>query len=69
MEMRGPSLVFRSLDYYLFKPRCAELIKKVYAADPLLCARCGGAMRIIALCEAFDYVKWPASDPSHLPAS
>ena len=28
------------------------LIKKVYHADPLLCPRCGGKMRIIAFIEA-----------------
>lgn len=32
----------------LFKQRWSDLIKKVYAADPLLCPRCGGTMRIIA---------------------
>ncbi len=30
----------------LFKQRGAELIKKVYEADPLACPRCEGAMRI-----------------------
>jgi len=32
----------------IFKQRWAELTKKEYEADPLLCGRCGGAMRIIA---------------------
>ena len=35
-----------------------ELIKKVWEADPLLCPRCSKEMRIVSLCEAFDYVKW-----------
>ncbi len=55
----------------LFKQRWAELIKKVYAADPLVCARCGGAMRIIAFIDQPDVIEkilthlglWP--HPSH----
>ena len=30
------------------KQRWAQLIKKVYETDPLICPRCGGSMRIIA---------------------
>ncbi len=56
-ERRGPGLVFRSSDYYLFKPRWAELIKKVYEADPLVCVRCGGAMRIIAFIDQPDMIE------------
>ncbi len=29
----------------------AEMIRKVYETDPLLCPRCGGEMRIIAFIE------------------
>ncbi len=32
----------------VFKRRWAELIKKAYDADPLLCPLCGGTMCIIA---------------------
>jgi hypothetical protein len=28
------------------------LIKRIYQADPLLCAKCGGTMKIIAFIEA-----------------
>ncbi len=38
----------------IFKQRWAELIKKGYEADPLLCPRCGGAMRIIACIDRPD---------------
>lgn len=31
------------------KQRWAQFIKKVYEADPLVCPRCGGSMRIITL--------------------
>ncbi len=34
---------------WTLKPRGAQLIKKVYEADPLLCPRYWGAMRIIAV--------------------
>ncbi len=55
----------------VFKQRWAELIKKVHAADPLLCVRCGGAMRIIAFIDQPDVIEkilthlglWP--HPTH----
>ncbi len=33
------------------------MIKKVYAADSLLCQRCGGAMRIIAFIDQPDVIE------------
>ena len=41
----------------LFKQRWAELTKNVYEADPLLCERCGGAMRIIAFLDQPDVIE------------
>ncbi len=41
----------------IFKQRWAELIKKVYAADPLVCVRCGGAMRISAFIDQPDVIE------------
>ena len=41
----------------IFKQRRAELIKKVYEADPLFCARCGGAMRIIAFIDQREVIE------------
>ncbi len=57
----------------LFKQRWADLIKKVYAADPLLCPRCGGTMHIIAVIDQPDVIEkilrhlglWP--HPAHAP--
>jgi len=57
----------------VFKQRWAELIKKVYAADPLVCPRCEGTMRIIACIEQPEVIEtilthlglWP--HPSHAP--
>jgi len=41
----------------IFKQRWADLIKKVYEADPLLCTQCGGAMRIIAFIDQPDVIE------------
>jgi hypothetical protein len=57
----------------VFKQRWAQFIKKVYEADPLLCPRCGGAMRIIAFIDQREVIEkilthlrlWPF--PSHAP--
>jgi hypothetical protein len=32
----------------LLSPEWAEMIRKVYEVDPLLCPQCGGQMRVIA---------------------
>jgi hypothetical protein len=47
----------------------ARLIKQVYQVDPLVCPRCGGAMRILAFIEQPEIVEeilthlrlWPAA--------
>ena len=41
----------------MFKQRWAELIKKVYEADPLLCPRYGGTMCIIALIDQPEVIE------------
>ncbi len=41
----------------IFKQRWAELIKKVYEADPLPCTRCGGAMRNIAFIDQPEVIE------------
>lgn len=51
----------------------ARLIKQVYEVDPLVCPRCSGTMRIIALIEQPAVIErilthlglWPA--PAHSP--
>jgi len=58
------------------KQRWAQLIKKVYEADPLICPRCGGGMRIIALIDQPEVIEkilthlelWPYA-PMPLPAA
>ena len=57
----------------IFKQRWAELIKKVYEADPLPCTRFGGAMRIIHFIDQPEVIEkilthlglWP--HPAHAP--
>ena len=57
----------------VFKQRWAELIKKVYEADPLMCPRCAGGTRIIAFIDKPDVIEkiltylrlWPYA--SHAP--
>jgi hypothetical protein len=34
----------------------ARLIRKIYAADPLVCPRCGGRMKVIAAIERDDII-------------
>ena len=58
------------------KQRWGQLIKKVYEADPLICPRCGGGMRIIALIDQPEVIEkilthlelWPYA-PMPLPAA
>jgi hypothetical protein len=38
-------------EYHVSSRGWAEMIRKVYEIDPLLCPRCGGRMRIIAFIE------------------
>ena len=38
-------------EYHVPPRGWAEMIRKVYEIDPLLCPRCGGRMRIIAFIE------------------
>jgi hypothetical protein len=40
-----------------YRKNWARLIQKIYEVDPLTCPKCWGIMRILALCEAIDYVK------------
>jgi hypothetical protein len=37
-----------SLEWRAARRRWAQLIRRIYEVDPLVCPRCGGTMRIIA---------------------
>ena len=53
----------------------ARLIRQIYAADPLVCPRCGGRMKVIAVIEQAEVIfrilshlgLVPAEDPSRTP--
>jgi len=36
----------------------AQLIKKVYAVDPLICPHCGGELRFLAVIEEAPVIQW-----------
>jgi hypothetical protein len=59
-----PAIVKNEMSSKEWRQNWARLIQKIYEVDPLICPKCQGRMRIIALCEAIDYVKLPASDSS-----
>jgi hypothetical protein len=44
----GPTEQDHSSDSRALRRRWAEMIKRVYEVDPLVCPRCHGEMRIIA---------------------
>jgi len=44
----GPTEQDQSSDSRALRRRWAEMIKRVYEVDPLVCPRCHGEMRIIA---------------------
>jgi hypothetical protein len=43
--------LFRPSDPFLPSKGWAEMIKKVYEIDPLICPKCGGIMRIVSFIE------------------
>ena len=63
------------------RSRWAAIIQKVYEVDPLVCQKCGGRMRVIALIERKDQPQvvegrsivpfgWnPRNDPRHSSSS
>jgi hypothetical protein len=53
-EPQPPAAVPRTVPARARAQRWAELIRRVYEADPLRCPRCGGRMKIIAFLEPRD---------------
>jgi hypothetical protein len=37
--------------------RWADLLRLIYEVDPLVCVRCGGAMRVVAIVTARDTIE------------
>lgn len=51
--------VYRGWSQFALNKGWDEMIRKVYEVDPMLCPRCGGTMRVIALltdCAVFDRI-------------
>ena len=36
----------------------AEMIRKVYEVDPMICSKCGGRMKVVAFITEFEAVDW-----------
>ncbi len=47
----NPSLIIEQEEVFVPSKGWAEMIRKVYEVDPLLCPSCGGQMRIISFIE------------------
>ena len=52
-----PALIEAEISAEEFRRNWARLIKKVYHADPLVCPKCGGHMRIISFIEDKETIK------------
>jgi hypothetical protein len=52
-----PSLIEAEISTEEFRRNWARLIQKVYHADPLLCSKCSGHMRIISFIEDKETIK------------
>ena len=50
-EKANPYLILEEDEPFVPSKGWAEMIRKVYEVDPLLCASCGGRMRIISFIE------------------
>ncbi len=52
-----PALVESGISRTEFRKNWARLIQKVYHADPLLCSKCNGSMRIVSFIESPETIK------------
>ena len=50
-EKANPYLILEEDEPFVPSKGWADMIRKVYETDPLLCPKCGGQMRIIAFIE------------------
>jgi len=50
-EAANPFLIIEQEEQFVPSKGWAEMIRKVYEIDPLLCLKCGGQMRIISFIE------------------
>jgi hypothetical protein len=52
-----PALIDSDISPQAFQKNWARLIQKIYHVNPLLCAKCSGAMRIISLIDNSEIIK------------
>ena len=52
------TVLYRVLFHHIFIPSSgwAEMIKKVYEINPLICPKCGGTMRIVSFIEDYKVI-------------
>ncbi len=52
-----PHLIDTDIDSKEFRKNWSRLIQKVYGRDPLICPKCSGKMKVIALIDDIDVIK------------
>ena len=56
-DMLVPALIDTEMSKKVFRKNWSRLIQKIYHADPLVCPKCSGKMRIISFIEEPDVIK------------
>ncbi|MBT9140249.1 MAG: hypothetical protein DDT30_00825 [Dehalococcoidia bacterium] len=56
-DMLVPALIDTEVSKKAFRKNWSRLIQKIYHADPLVCPKCSGKMRIISFIEEPDVIK------------
>jgi hypothetical protein len=49
-------LIFEDENPFISSKGWAEMIKKVYEIDPLICPQCGGTMRIVSFIDDYKVI-------------
>ena len=56
-DMLVPALIDTEISKKEFRKNWSQLIQKIYHADPLVCPKCSGKMRVISFIEEPDVIK------------
>jgi len=57
LDKQVPFLIDTDIDSKKFRKSWSRLIQKVYGRDPLVCPKCSGKMKVIALIDDLDVIK------------
>ena len=57
LDEQVPYLIDTDIDNKEFRKSWSRLIQKVYGRDPLICPKCSGKMKVIALIDDIDVIK------------